>query len=159
MNVTSTGIAVALAVVVVLGFFWLGAFNPFMVSSGPEGPSPTIPMGAILNEPNEANMIQEVEIGTGAEAVNGSMVSVHYTGMLEDGTVFDSSIPRGEPITFQLGAGMVIQGWEQGILGMKVGGKRHLVIPADLAYGEAGRPPVIPANATLIFDVELVGVQ
>lgn len=158
MNVTSKGIAVALAVVVVLGFFWLGAFNPFMQQEVPAG-GEAMPFGSLPNQPTETNMINEVEMGTGAEAVNGSMVSVHYTGMLEDGTVFDSSIPRGEPITFQLGAGMVIQGWEQGILGMKVGGKRHLVIPSDLAYGPQGRPPVIPANATLIFDVELVGVQ
>lgn len=160
MNVTSTGIAVALAVIVVLGFFLFGIVNPFAQPAPVAMEDSELVAGAALPITNNGElMITDTQTGTGAEAVNGTMVSVHYTGMLEDGSVFDSSIPRGEPITFQLGAGMVIQGWEQGILGMKVGGKRHLVIPSDLAYGPQGRPPVIPANATLIFDVELVGVQ
>jgi FKBP-type peptidyl-prolyl cis-trans isomerase len=84
---------------------------------------------------------------------------VQYTGKFADGKVFDSSIPRGQPIDFVLGSGMVIKGWDQGILGMKVGGKRTLTIPADLGYGAEGHPPVIPGNATLYFDVELVGVK
>ncbi len=104
-------------------------------------------------------VIDEIEVGAGAEAQNGKSVSVHYTGCLEDGTVFDSSIPRGEPIEFMLGAGMVIQGWEKGLLGMKVGGKRKLTIPYNMGYGSRGYPGVIPAYATLIFDVELVEVK
>jgi len=101
----------------------------------------------------------EVEAGTGAQAVAGKTVSVHCTGKLQDGKVFDSSIPRGEPITFQLGAGRVIKGWDEGIALMKVGGKAQLVIPPALGYGERGAGGVIPPNATLVFDVELVDVK
>jgi FKBP-type peptidyl-prolyl cis-trans isomerase FkpA len=86
-------------------------------------------------------------------------VKVHYTGWLTDGKKFDSSVDRGQPFTFNLGAGQVIKGWDEGVAGMKVGGKRQLRIPSDLAYGPGGRPPVIPPAATLIFDVELLGVQ
>jgi peptidyl-prolyl cis-trans isomerase A (cyclophilin A) len=101
----------------------------------------------------------EIEAGAGAQAVAGKTVSVHYTGKFQDGKVFDSSIPRGEPITFQLGAGRVIKGWDEGIALMKVGGKAQLVIPPNLAYGERGAGGVIPPNATLMFDVELVDVK
>ncbi|MCX6779187.1 MAG: FKBP-type peptidyl-prolyl cis-trans isomerase [Candidatus Magasanikbacteria bacterium] len=96
--------------------------------------------------------------GDGTEAKNGNTVSVHYTGTFENGDKFDSSVDRGEPFSFKLGAGMVIQGWDLGILGMKVGEKRKLTIPYDLAYGESGYGP-IPAKATLIFEVELLGVK
>lgn len=99
------------------------------------------------------------QVGTGAEAKSGKLVSVHYTGTLVDGKKFDSSLDRGTPFDFKLGAGMVIKGWDQGIVGMKVGGKRRLEIPADLAYGARGFPPVIPPNSTLIFDVELLDVK
>lgn len=103
--------------------------------------------------------IYDFEVGTGVQPQSGQQVSVQYTGWLEDGTMFDSSLERGDPIVFPLGTGSVIPGWDEGIASMKVGGKRQLVIPPDLAYGEAGSPPVIPENATLIFEVELVGVQ
>ncbi|MEE2902367.1 MAG: FKBP-type peptidyl-prolyl cis-trans isomerase [Myxococcota bacterium] len=99
------------------------------------------------------------EVGTGAEAQSGHTVSVHYTGTLTDGSKFDSSVDRGQPFEFRLGAGMVIKGWDQGIVGMKVGGKRRLEIPAELGYGAHGFPPVIPPNSALIFEVELLGVS
>jgi FKBP-type peptidyl-prolyl cis-trans isomerase FkpA len=105
-------------------------------------------------------VIDEVKPGEGATATKGKTVSVHYTGRLTDGTKFDSSYDRGQPIDFPLGGGVVIKGWDQGIEGMKVGGKRKLTIPPDLAYGARGTPGgPIPPNATLVFDVELVGVR
>jgi FKBP-type peptidyl-prolyl cis-trans isomerase len=101
----------------------------------------------------------ETEAGTGAQAVAGKTVSVHYTGKLTNGKVFDSSHSRGEPIRFPLGAGRVIKGWDEGIALMKVGGKATLTIPPELGYGERGAGGVIPPNATLIFEVELVSVK
>jgi len=101
----------------------------------------------------------ELEAGTGAQAEAGKSVSVHYTGKFQDGKVFDSSVARGEPITFQLGKGNVIKGWDEGIALMKVGGKAQLIIPPQLGYGERGAGGVIPPNATLVFDVELVNVK
>ncbi|MCC2113433.1 MAG: FKBP-type peptidyl-prolyl cis-trans isomerase, partial [Hyphomicrobiales bacterium] len=102
--------------------------------------------------------IKDVEVGDGAEAVAGKEVFVHYTGWLVDGTKFDSSLDRGKPFSFMLGEGDVIPGWDQGVAGMKVGGKRELVIPPELAYGPEGAAGVIPPNATLKFEVSLVDV-
>jgi FKBP-type peptidyl-prolyl cis-trans isomerase FkpA len=105
---------------------------------------------------------QDTTIGTGAEAAAGQHVSVHYTGWLYNdgvkGAKFDSSKDRGDPFSFGLGAGQVIKGWDEGVQGMKVGGARTLVIPPELGYGARGAGGVIPANATLMFDVELLGV-
>lgn len=103
--------------------------------------------------------IEILKQGTGVEAKNGDKITVHYTGFLEDGTKFDSSIDRGTPFNFTLGAGQVIEGWDIGVLGMKVGEKRKLTIAPDLAYGVGGVPGVIPANAFLIFEVELLGIN
>ncbi len=116
--------------------------------------------------PTEGLKMTDVKEGTGAEAVAGKTVVVHYTGWLYDeaapehkGKKFDSSRDRGEPFDFPLGAGHVIKGWDQGVAGMKVGGQRTLVIPPNMAYGERGAGGVIPPNATLIFDVELLEVK
>lgn len=112
--------------------------------------------------PSGLKYVDEV-VGTGAEATSGHAVSVHYTGWLnnkgEKGTKFDSSVDRGQEFQFGLGAGQVIRGWDEGVAGMKVGGKRTLYIPAALGYGTRGAPPVIPPNADLIFDVELKAVK
>ncbi len=102
---------------------------------------------------------QDVVVGTGAEATAGRTVSVHYTGWLTNGTKFDSSVDRGQPFQFSLGAGQVIRGWDEGVAGMKVGGKRKLTIPPDLGYGARGAGGLIPPDATLVFDVELLGVN
>ena len=102
--------------------------------------------------------IEDLKVGTGAEAVKGKRVTVHYVGTLSTGAKFDSSRDRNEGFKFGLGAGEVIKGWDEGVAGMKVGGMRKLTIPPELGYGARGYPPVIPANATLIFEVELLAV-
>lgn len=101
----------------------------------------------------------DVVVGKGAAPVKGKGVTVHYTGTLENGKKFDSSVDRGRPFSFVIGVGQVIQGWDEGVMGMKVGGKRKLIIPASLGYGARGAGGVIPPNATLLFDVELLDVQ
>ncbi len=179
MQVTSTGIAVAIAVVVAMGLLFFGPriFTPFS-SQNPLTATTTSTTASSTDTASNASMdsslsnpapipnplpttltVSDTVEGTGAEATTGSQVTVNYVGMLPDGTVFDASAAHGQPFTFTLGAGQVIQGWDQGIVGMKVGGQRRLVIPADLAYGNQAVGGVIPAGATLIFDVELVNVQ
>ncbi len=101
---------------------------------------------------------EEIECGDGDEVARGDLITVHYTGTLEDGTEFDSS-RGGDPVSFALESGSLIEGWVEGIPGMKEGGRRELTIPPELGYGEAGYPPTIPANATLIFDVEVVAIE
>jgi len=110
----------------------------------------------IMTAANAELQIETITEGSGQAAEAGNKVFVHYTGKLEDGSVFDSSVTRGQPFSFTLGAGQVIRGWEQGILGMKVGEKRVLTIPPELGYGAAGAGGVIPPNATLTFEVELL---
>jgi FKBP-type peptidyl-prolyl cis-trans isomerase len=115
--------------------------------------------GSVTTEAVTELQIEDIVVGEGAEAIAGSSAVVHYTGWLEDGTKFDSSYDREVPFVFTVGEGMVITGWDQGVEGMKVGGKRRLVIPPELAYGAQGAGGVIPPNAVLVFEVELVNVQ
>ncbi|KAB2309726.1 FKBP-type peptidyl-prolyl cis-trans isomerase [Betaproteobacteria bacterium SCN2] len=104
-------------------------------------------------------IIEDLTVGSGDEAVAGKSVLVHYTGWLTNGSKFDSSKDRGEPFDFRLGAGQVIPGWDDGVTGMKVGGKRKLTIPPEMAYGSRGAGGVIPPDATLVFEVELLAVR
>ena len=130
---------------------------------------PTISRGAAQGVPGKMNELPsglkytDTTVGTGTEATKGKKVSVHYTGWLYNnatkGAKFDSSLDRGQPFGFALGAGQVIRGWDEGVAGMKIGGKRTLIIPPDLGYGARGAGGAIPPNATLMFDVELLGVQ
>ena len=170
MNPTHSGIAVALALAVALGFFAfgtpilssLGGMENTAVETVATTTSSELPMDLSF-APGESLptdlVITDVVAGSGPEAVPGQMVTVHYVGALPDGTVFDASTNRGEPFTFQLGAGQVIRGWDEGVAGMKVVGRRRLVIPPDMAYGNQAVGGVIPANATLLFEVELLAVQ
>ncbi len=135
-----------------LGFTGTPASLPFMGGNNASAPS-TLDM---INELQSTDRV----VGTGAEAVAGKKVTVEYTGTLADGKKFDSSKDHGQPFSFTLGAGQVIKGWDTGVLGMKVGGKRTLVIPPALAYGEGGTPDgSIPKNATLSFEIELLKVE
>lgn len=114
---------------------------------------------ASLTKTSSGLQYQDVTVGNGAEASQGQVAVVHYTGWLTDGTKFDSSRDGGQPFSFPIGAGRVIPGWDEGVAGMKVGGRRKLVIPANLGYGDMGAPPVIPPGATLVFDVELLDLK
>lgn len=121
----------------------------------------TVPMlaqGATKVTKPDGLVLEDVKVGTGTEAKTGQKVSVHYTGWLTNGTKFDSSVDRGTPFEFNLGGGQVIKGWDEGVAGMKVGGKRKLTIPPQLGYGGRGVGK-IPPNSTLVFDVELLGVK
>lgn len=127
-------------------------------------PSPTTSPENTMNPtqsstPSAGLKIEDEKVGTGDTAVAGKKVTVNYLGTLTDGKKFDSSYDRNEPFTFNLGAGEVIKGWDEGVADMKVGGKRKLTISPELGYGEAGAPPVIPGNATLVFEVELLKVE
>jgi FKBP-type peptidyl-prolyl cis-trans isomerase FkpA len=167
MKPTHTGIAVALALAVVIMFFILPGLSPFgsdqtaSVVTSDIQTEPTTTMPANTAPINELMMKDEV-VGTGAVAESGDTVTVKYVGRLTDGTVFDASANHPETasgFTFPLGAGQVIKGWDQGVAGMREGGKRVLLIPASLAYGDRAIGNIIPANSALIFEVELLKVQ
>lgn len=168
---TNTAIAIALALVVVGIFFITPGLSPFGSAPATSQTSatattdtstatttnPTIPAANTMTTADGLQITDEV-VGTGATAAAGQTVTVNYVGMLTNGTVFDASANHGGTFSFPLGAGQVIPGWDEGIVGMKVGGKRRLVIPAALAYGSRAIGNIIPANSTLIFEVELVSV-
>ena len=136
--------------------------TPTPGTMGPPGPAAVTPPGPagngkVVTTPTGLKY-EDVKVGTGATAKAGNTVTVHYTGTFENGTKFDSSRDRNEPFTFTLGRDAVIQGWHEGVAGMKKGGQRKLTIPGDLAYGPEGRDP-IPPNATLLFDIELLEIN
>jgi peptidylprolyl isomerase len=146
----------------------LAAVFPFLISAcaKPQDARDETAEQTAAGEPEAGEVVTstglkyvDLEVGNGPEAQPGDTVDVHYTGRLVDGTKFDSSLDRQEPLTFRLGAGEVIEGWDQGIAGMKVGGKRKLTIPPELGYGDQGAQGVIPPGATLIFDVKLLKIQ
>jgi len=176
MQPTQTGIATALALVVVIMFFILPGLSPFKqvqpqtaavdqaqaLPTAPQGQQPsTAPTTMPANTPPITELMMKDEVvGTGAVAAAGDSVTVNYVGALTNGTVFDASANHGSAgFTFKLGAGQVIKGWDQGLVGMKEGGKRTLLIPASLAYGDKAVGDAIPANSALIFQVELLKVQ
>lgn len=161
MNVTGTGIAISAAVVIALGFLFFGPsiLSPF--SSEPITTMTDDTAGFVQDGETAAPttlQVTDLKVGAGVEAVAGDTITVEYVGTLTNGTVFDASKNHGQPFTFTLGAGQVIAGWDQGLMGMKEGGQRVLVIPASMGYGAQAVGP-IPPNSTLIFAVDLVKVQ
>lgn len=166
MKPTQTAIATALALAVVIFFFIFGGMSFFATPASNEEANvefnnqatttaPTMPTAPVTEL-----MMKDDVVGTGTTATAGDKVTVQYVGMLTNGTVFDASANHGsDGFTFDLGAGQVIKGWDQGVAGMKEGGKRTLIIPAALAYGSQSPAPSIPANSDLVFQVELVKVQ
>ena len=169
MNPIQTSIAVALALAVVIFFFVFGGISLFSHPASSDYANTDITTNTQTASTTTTTMptenitqlqVTDEVVGTGATAMTGDSVTVDYVGSLTNGTVFDASKNHGTTgFTFNLGAGQVIQGWDQGIVGMKVGGKRKLVIPASLAYGNQAVGNVIPANSALIFEVELLKVQ
>lgn len=159
------GYVVAVSALILLGFMFMSGNNNNSVS--PNNSSDNINSKNNTDINNKVStttinnkLIKEITSdGTGEKAKDGDTVSVNYIGKLTDGTEFDNSYKRGQPIEFVLGSGQVIKGWDEGIKGMKIGEKARLTIPPSLGYGERGSPPIIPSNATLIFDVELVKIQ
>ncbi len=125
--------------------------------SGKDANTSGTPGGSVITQ--SGLKYEDLVVGSGPKAKQGDQVTVHYTGWLTDGTKFDSSVDRGTPFTFVLGVGNVIAGWDEGVVGMQVGGKRKLTIPPELGYGANGAPPAIPANATLVFEVELISIK
>jgi peptidylprolyl isomerase/FKBP-type peptidyl-prolyl cis-trans isomerase FkpA len=157
MHIVVILIVVAIALVVVLGFFGIGGFSFFGSSQQAVGQNPAQAFLAQVQQNGGVNQLvgEDVTVGTGDAVAPGDTVTVNYTGLLTNGTVFDSSDSHGAPFTFTVGAGQVIQGWEQGLIGMKEGGTRLLAIPPSLGYGANAYGP-IPANSTLIFQIQLV---
>ena len=136
----------------IVGLLLMNIGRPTMAQSEPGGSNPEVTTESGLK-------YVDLVVGTGREAAAGNLGTVHYTGWLTNGTKFDSSVDRRDPFSFPIGSGKVIRGWDEGVAGMKVGGKRKLTIPPQLGYGARGAGGVIPPNATLVFDVELLEVK
>jgi peptidylprolyl isomerase len=147
-----------LVVYVVIAALAVGALIYLLSILGGSNSTPAPGVGTEVTTASGLKYVDEV-VGTGESPKPGRPVSVHYTGTLADGTKFDSSVDRGQPYEFPIGVGSVIRGWDEGLMSMKVGGRRRLIIPPNLGYGAAGNPPKIPPNATLYFDVELLNVK
>ncbi len=149
-------------VVLIIGIILLGIAS-FFIFRAPDAMQPAKQVESTKNTTMNSNdvkglKIEDIKVGTGKEVKSGDTVVIHYVGTLTDGTKFDSSYDRGKPFETQIGTGQVIKGWDLGVVGMKVGGKRKLTIPPELAYGDQAVGP-IPANSTLIFEVELIDVK
>jgi FKBP-type peptidyl-prolyl cis-trans isomerase len=149
------GILIVVVAVILIGRSGGSSDDTTSVADVGSKPTVEVPKG-----PAPTNLVvKDLKTGDGAEAKSGDQVSVQYVGVLYDGgKQFDASWDRGQPFAFQLGSGQVIPGWDQGVAGMKVGGRRELIIPPDLGYGAQGQPPSIPANATLVFVIDLISV-
>lgn len=145
-------VILGVAIIAVIGYFIFGRYSVQSTQMKKQTPSEgTIPVQTQMK-------VEELVVGSGKQVKKGDTVIIHYTGVLTNGTVFDSSVTRGQPFETQIGVGKVIRGWDEGVVGMKVGGKRRLTIPPELAYGEQAVGP-IPANSTLIFELELLNVK
>jgi len=152
-NITRVFVSVAVILGAIVGLIFVSS-----IIGGRIGTDQTMDFSNTTSESQELK-IEDISVGEGVEVGEGDFVTVHYTGTLTDGAKFDSSIDRGEPFSFKVGAGEVIEGWDKGLLGMKVGGKRKLIIPSELGYGQEGAGGDIPPNSTLIFEIELLKVE
>jgi FKBP-type peptidyl-prolyl cis-trans isomerase len=153
---SSARVPVLATVLITLPSTWSGCAPPPYPPK--ESPAAARPAPSVAPASAAELVIEDVTVGTGRPAKKGDAVSVHYVGTLDDGSIFDTSRERGQPFSFILGQGKVIAGWEQGVVGMREGGRRRLVVPSHLGYGEGGSPPKIPGGATLHFDIELLQV-
>jgi len=152
------GVRCLAAVLVVLGCASAGTGGGPAIESLSFAPSLAVDLES-MDRSASGLYFQELRLGEGREAGVGDRVEVHYAGWLPDGTLFDSTVPPAEPVSFTVGRGEVIRGWDEGVLGMRPGGARKLVVPPSLAYGSRGLPGAIPRNATLVFQIELVGLE